>query len=179
MKSLIASSLMLIALLAAVPAQGANPGAGSDADAAKRFVQDFYTWYLQEEKKDHDVALDDFAIKTKPKWFSAAIIQGLEEDEAAQAKSPDEVVGLDSDPFLNSQETCEPYKAGKVTAAGSGYRVEVFGQCPGANSKQADVIAVVEKHDGAWVFVNFIYPGNGDLLSVLQALKKERETPLK
>ena len=175
MKSLVATGFMLFAITMVCPAYAAKPGTGADTDSAKKFVQDFYTWYLQEEKTDRNISLDTFAIKTKPQWFSKEIIEGLNEDEAAGAKSPDEVVGLDFDPFLNAQDVCEPYKPGKVTAAGSTYQVEIFGTCPEPNSKQPDVIAVVEKRNGAWVFVDFIYPSNGDLFSVLQELKKERE----
>jgi hypothetical protein len=147
----------------------------SEPQSAQKFVQDFYTWYLQEEKQEHNEDLSDFALKAKPHWFSPTIVQGLKEDAAAAAKTPDEVVGLDFDPFLNAQDVCEPYRTGKVTVVGATYRVEVFGSCPEANSKQPDVIAAVERRDGSWVFVDFIYPGNGDLFSELQALKKERE----
>src|SRR5690348_509159 len=179
MKSLIASSLILIAVATAAPVHAANPGTGTDGDAAKKFVQDFYTWYLQEEKKDRKEDLSTFAFRTKPQWFSKEIVRGLKEDEAAAEKSPGEIVGLDFDPFLNAQDVCEPYKTGAVTADGNSYRVEIFGSCPEPNSKQPDVIAAVEKRNGAWVFVDFLYPGNGDLFSVLQELKKERETPPK
>ena len=175
MKRLLAAGSMLIAVTMSSSAYAANPGTGAEADSAKKFVQDFYTWYLQEEKTDRNISLDAFAIKTKPLWFSQEIIEGLDEDEAAAAKSPDEIVGLDFDPFLNAQDVCEPYRPGKVTAAGSTYQVEIFGTCPEPHSKQPDVIAVVEKRNGAWVFVDFIYPSNGDLFSVLQELKKERE----
>lgn len=177
MKNLVTSSLMLIATAATIPIQAGQPV--SESQAAQAFVQDFYTWYLQEAKKDHDMDLSDFAIKARPGSFSAAMLKGLKEDEAAQAKTPDEVVGLDFDPFLNAQDICEPYKTGQVTPAGTTFKVEIFGACPEPNSKQPDVIAVVEKQKGAWVFVNFAYPGNGDLFSVLAELKKERENPAK
>src|SRR5690348_11099616 len=177
MKNLLATVLMLVTLTPAVGAYAAEPGAAADMISAKKFVQGFYTWYMKEEKNEHEVSLDDVAIKTKPKWFSDAIVRGIEDDEAASAQRPDEVVGLDFDPFLNSQEDCEPYKVGKATVAGSLYQVEVFGQCQDSSPKQPDVIAVVEKHNGAWVFVNFLYPGDGDLFSELGALKKERENP--
>lgn len=172
-KLLVALGLVVGTMLAPMGA-GAD-GPSSESQSAQKFVQDFYTWYLQEEKKDHDMALSDVALKMKPKWFSDAIIQGLKEDDEAQAKSPDDIVGLDFDPFLNAQDICEPYKTGKVTAAGTTYRVEIFGTCPEPGSKQPDVIAAVEKRDGGWVFVDFYYPEQGDLFSVLEALKKERE----
>lgn len=158
--------------LAPLGAIAADPTPGFRS--AQAFVQDFYTWYGREEKRDHTVDLDEFAIKTKSKLFSAEIIQGLKEDEAAQAKVPDEVVGLDFDPITNSQEDCSPFKVGAVNAADAGYRVMVFDSCTDTTPAKPAVIAAVEKRDGAWVFVDFIYPGQGDLFSVLKALKDER-----
>ena len=172
-RSYITAATLVVGLLMA--SLGAGAASPEESKSAQAFVQDFYTWYGQEEKKEHGVALSDYAIKTKPQLFSAAIVQGLREDEAAQAKVPGEVVGLDFDPILNAQDDCGPYKAGKVKVAGAAYRVELFDHCSDSKPARPAVIAAVEKRNGAWVFVDFIYPGSGDLFSELQALKKERE----
>src|SRR5438128_5333219 len=67
--------------------------------------------------------------------------------------------------------------AGKVTAKGDAYLVEVFGICEGKKNKTADVTPEVSFKDGKWVFVNFHY-GNGgkedNLLSILKQLREER-----
>lgn len=167
----------LLAGASLVPFGAGAAGPTPDFRSAQAFVRDFYAWYGQEEKKDHGVSLDEFAVKTKPQLFSAEIIQGLKEDEAAQAKVPDEVVGLDFDPFANSQEDCSPFKVGAVNAADAGYRVMVFDSCADSKPATPAVIAAVEKRNGAWVFVDFVYPGQGDLFSVLKGLKEEREKP--
>lgn len=166
---------VLVSGLVSAPIGASAAGPTSDFKSAPAFVQDFYTWYGQEEKLDHHMALSDYAIKTKPRLFSAAILQGLQADEAAQAKVPDEVVGLDFDPFLNAQDDCGAYKAGKVRAVGASYRIELFDHCSDSKPVRPAVIAVVEKRNGSWVFVDFVYPGDGDLLSVLRSLKQERE----
>jgi hypothetical protein len=148
----------------------------SDSTSARKFVQDFYTWYMQVENEDHDLSPTEFALKMKPRLFSDAIIKGLQKDIAVQAKSPDYIVGIDFDPFLNAQDTCEPYNTGKVTVAGNSYHVEVYGQGSCEHRKQPDVVAAVEKQNGSWVFVDFYYPGQGDLLSALKVAKKSRQT---
>lgn len=169
----IASLSAWLALCIPLGAGASDPTPGfRDAQA---FVQDFYTWYGKEEKKEHKVALDEFAIETRPRLFSAEIIRGLKEDEAAQAKVPDELVGLDFDPIANSQEDCSPFKVGAVSAADAGYRVMVYDSCADAKPAAPAVIVAVEKRNGAWLFVDFIYPGQGDLFSVLKGLKEERE----
>lgn len=168
-------AFLLFLLGPSVAASAADPTPGFRS--AQAFVQDFYSWYGKEEKKGHKVSLDEFAINTKPQLFSAEIIQGLKEDAAAQAKVPDEVVGLDFDPLTNSQEDCSPFKVGAVNAADAGYRVMVFDSCADSKPAKPAVIVAVEKRDGAWVFVDFIYPSQGDLFSVLKDLKHERENP--
>ncbi|HEV2321213.1 MAG TPA: hypothetical protein VGT42_02525, partial [Gammaproteobacteria bacterium] len=167
-----AAGILIVGLLVAPIGAGAE---SPESKSAQTFVQDFYTWYGQEEKNEHDMALSDYAIKTKPQLFTAAIVQGLKEDEAAQAKVPGEVVGLDFDPILNAQDDCGPYKAGKVKVMGATYRVELFDHCSDSKPARPAVIAAVQKQKGSWVFVDFIYPGSGDLFSELQSLKKERE----
>ena len=147
----------------------------SESHSAQEFVQDFYTWYMQDINSDRNMSLVEFALKMKPQFFSEKIVKGLTEDIEAQSKSPDYVVGIDFDPFLNGQDTCEPYRTGKVTFVGHAYRVEVFGQGSCEHRKQPDVIPAVERRNGSWVFVDFYYPGDGDLFSALRLAKKERE----
>jgi|SRR6185312_3395891 len=126
----------------------------------------------------------DDALKSERWPFSDTLVAALKADEEAQTKSPDEVTGLDFDPYLNAQDTCFPYTTRKVTAAGDEYRVEVFdSNCDTSHPEIPTVIAVVEKNGASWRFVNFIYPGvpgkvdqpDSDLLSVLKQLKQERD----
>ncbi len=176
MKNLIVAFSLIMAALAA-PAGLAADALGATAASAQAFTQKFYDWYVKQDGQDHNESAEEIALKTKPQFFDAGLMQALKEDLAASAKSPDDVVGLDFDPFMNTQEDCGPYKTGKVTQDGDTYRVEVFGRCAPEKPGQPDVIAALKQVKGGWIFVNFFYPGNGDLLSVLQSLKKEREHP--
>jgi hypothetical protein len=174
---------LCLGLLCTLPtAQAAGPATGqaTEAQSAKTFVQSFYDWYTGEMQKNKEGPIEDPLKNTR--WpFSPTIVTALRADEAAQAKSPGDVVGIDFDPFLNAQDTCFPYKAGKVSASGNQYRVEMFdSSCSESHPELPTVIAVVEKSGAAWRFVNFIYPGepgqaDSELLSTLKQLAKERE----
>lgn len=159
------------ASFAAAPRGTAN--SGPDAQSARQFVQNFYDWYVKAGQRM------DVALQEEPGWFSSKILAGLRDDLAAQAKDPDDVVGIDFDPFLNAQETYDPYTTCKVTAAGLGFRIEVSHQGACADGKDLGVIAAVEKRKGKWVFTDFYYPGQGDLFSALAQAKKEREKAVK
>src|SRR6267142_4096168 len=99
------------------------------SDSVRTFVQDFYAWYVRKADAGGPEANSDVALKLKPSSFSPLLVEALKEDFAAQAQSPDDVVGLDFDPFLNAQDICEHYKLGKITRVGKEYRVEIYGTC--------------------------------------------------
>lgn len=170
----IASFILAVGMLM-VPITSSKGAPASDSSSAKIFVQDFYNMYAQ-TVFGSEISVAEFANKKKPNLFSNAIKDGLQADEAAQAKYPDYIMGLEFDPFLNAQDTCEPYKTGKVTVVGKIYRVEVYGNGSCEHREEPDVIAAIEKQKDSWIFVDFIYPGRGDLFSALEAAKKEWQT---
>lgn len=175
MKHLVAASCVALAL--AVPAH-AGPALGApDAQAVKAFVQGFYDWYAEASQRDCAPPGVELALEEKSALFDAKLMRALREDLDASAKSPDKVVGLDFDPFLNAQDVCAPYKVGNIGNVGDSgkvYRVEVSGSCAKSGSHKPDVIAVVRVFHGQLIFADFMYPGNGDLLDVLKSLKAER-----
>jgi hypothetical protein len=169
---------LLVVLTLSAPAFGAPPAASSDA-SCKSFVQAFYTRYVRLMEKDHSPSAFEVATRSRRSSFGVELRRALAEDEAAAARSPGEIVGLDFDPFLNAQDFAPRYTVGKVTRKGAGYRVEVFGHWNGPAGKKPDVIPELVRQSGRWVFVNFHYPGekgepSDDLLSILKALKKDR-----
>src|ERR1044071_9727129 len=87
-------------------------GSSAEEAACRRFVGEFYAWYIAHSK--HQVPLD-LALKRKRANFSAELVRRLNEDRAASAKSPGEIVGLEFDPVLNSQDLAEKYVPDKVT----------------------------------------------------------------
>jgi hypothetical protein len=164
-------------LFVAAPAFAAEPAtAAPTGTEARAFVQAFYDWYVK------GVIDSDAALKKKPAYFSPELTQALKADEAAAAKSPDEVVGLDFDPFLNAQDVCSPYKAGAVKQVGDAYEVEVLGSCADLKPGQPDVVVRLMRHGASWMFTDFIYPARDDqpqqdLFAILKALQQERDNP--
>ncbi|MGD9679858.1 MAG: hypothetical protein AB7W16_01625 [Candidatus Obscuribacterales bacterium] len=148
--------------------------------ACKKFVQDFYDWYCKSLGAGGDGMPEDRAMKDRGSSFSPSLRQKIKDDFEASAKVQDEIVGLDFDPYLNSQDPCEHYVAGKVSVSGKNYLVEMHGVRDGKQNAKADVIPEVASQSGRFIFVNFHYgksefPENENLVSVLDALKKSRE----
>jgi hypothetical protein len=123
-------------------------------------------------------------LRQKRSSFSPELVKGLKEDLKASEKSTAEIVGLDFDPFLNTQDIAERYLVGKITPKGDHYWVEVFGVWNGQKNSNPDVVPELAFEKGQWIFTNFHYgktdiPVNENLLSVLQTLKKDRQETAK
>jgi hypothetical protein len=162
----------LLAVLLLLPLAGALVQArGADADAERHFVQGFYDWYAA--KAGADGVSWAIALEQRGADFDPPLRDALKADLAAQAKVKDEIVGLDFDPFLNTQDPEGSYKVGHVTKSGKLSKVEVTQATKDAAATVA-VTAVVTLADGRWRFVNFVYPDGGNLLDILATLKKER-----
>jgi len=155
-----------------------KPQAGTDA--ARAVVQQFYAWYMAVQPPNNGDQVE-YAVKQKPSLFSQELKTKLHADFEAASKSPGELVGLDFDPFLNTQDDPERMVVGNATMKGSDCYVDVF-RASKAGKKESNKPAVIPElaqKNGKWVFVNFHYPADGsskdyDLLGTLKQLAADR-----
>lgn len=101
----------------------------------------------------------------------------LKEDSEAQAKAVGDIVGLDFDPFLYTQDPANRYALGKITTKGESCLVEV-GRPQQRIEKPAVTAELVYRHD-QWVFTNFhygksAYSQDENLLAILKKLQADR-----
>jgi len=163
-------------LLLVLQASPAHADDSSLAASGRDFVQKFYDAYVPQALAEQNVPASQFAIEHMSASFDADLLAALKDDAAAEAKSSDEIVGLDFDPFLNSQDPADSYEVGSATQQGSTYLVDVYPVMAGKRSPEPAVIAELVYENGHWLFANFRYPGNDDLLTVLKTLKADRES---
>ncbi len=166
----------LVLALVVVPAMAQGPRL---EDSALKFVQGFYHWYIPIAVKDNKGPAFEIAINQKPAYFSPQLLEALQEDAKAQAKAVGEIVGLDFDPFMNSQEPSNHFVLGEVLGKEDGYWVYLYNSKASQKNGKPNMIAVVNQSDGHWFFSNFRFPNGGDLLKTLNALKIERQLPPK
>jgi hypothetical protein len=98
----------------------------------------------------------------------------LHADAAAAAKAPGEIVGLDFDPFTDSQDPWPKYVVGRVTKGQGTWRVTLHGVENDRPHDAPDLTAELVREGGRWRFVNFRYPDGSDLLSILKKLARVR-----
>ena len=149
----------------------------SQSDAVRKFVQDFYDWYVPASHRASSDRPADIVLRERPSVFDSNLARELKEDSDAQSKVQGDIVGLDFDPFLAAQDACERYEVVSVRKDEESYRVDVRGVGGCEKHDGPDISAEVIPKDAAWLFTNFHYPGpNGsDLLTILQKLRDERK----
>jgi hypothetical protein len=174
------ASGMLFFLLAASCLPSSQTRQQVDLEHSCRdFVQKFYDWYVP---KALDLNVPDapgVALNSRNSDFSPELVKLLKEDSEAQAKHPNEIVGLDFDPFLSSRDPSDHFVARTITLKSGNYFVEVYGISSG--ERREKVVAELALKKGQWLFVNFHYSKSGqapakndDLLSCLKRLRENR-----
>ncbi|MBL0937716.1 MAG: hypothetical protein IBJ03_02415 [Gemmatimonadaceae bacterium] len=142
--------------------------AGDEADAAQ-FVRGVYAAYLPRSERSGIGALDSLILE-QPESFSDSLRAGLLRDASRRRENPGEIVGLDFDPLLASQDPCEDYVPGTAIRVDSLVRVAIHSVCQGVRSADAVVVAEMVRRGTQWQFTNFIYePSAGDLLQILHS----------
>ena len=171
-------ALLLCFACAPLYPQTAPAPAATEASCQK-FVQDFYDWYLPRVLRWKGRS-GDLVLKEKPAVLSPELAKALKEDSEAQAKDKSgDIVGLDSDPFLNSQDDgFQKCVAGKTVIQGTSCRVEVSCNFP-KQKAESPVTPELTFTGGHWIFVNFHYSVDGKAYDLLKMLKDLREEPQK
>jgi hypothetical protein len=148
------------------------------ADDAKQFVQRFYDWYVPYSAANSDAA--SLRQKETTAAFAPELLRALLDDEKAQSKRPDSIVGLDFDPVTNSQDPCERYEAFRAHQTGDTYWVDVRSTAECAVDRkghEADVTVQLTCTSSTTCSIfNFQYPGPPpfDLRSELKQLSEQR-----
>ena len=160
---------------------GQERGQQSLDKSCREFVRTFYAWYMGNAFGVPDEAPWNLALKYRPYVFAKDLFLQLSADSEAQSKAGSDIVGLDSDPFLNTQDRGERYAVEKVTIKDGKCWADVYGVWNGKESKTPNVRPELVRKGRRWVFVNFHYPDPSrpgwpwDLLTDLKELRESRE----
>lgn len=169
-------ALCLVAIFAVAMFSSLKLTADSTAPSARAFVSRFYKWYVPQALQDRAEPTWHIALKKKGEKFAPPLARLLRADWAAQDKCED-LVGLDFDPFLNSQDPAQHYEVGEITHQGNIYKAEIYSVQEGQRGSKPDVSASLKRSDGRWMFINFCYPDGGDLVIILKAPKLPCSSP--
>lgn len=164
--------LLLFALAPGAQAENSYQTAGT----AREFVQGFLDWYLPRDLVDGEATMKEIIRKQKTGILDPELARLLREDRAAQDRC-NEVVGIEFDPFLNTQDPAQRYEAGNISQTGQHYRVDIYGIESGKRHEKPDLSAEVLKRNGRWTFINFYYPDGNDLLAILKAPREKCTEP--
>lgn len=166
--------LVLLMLPCSVAAQA--EGSKEVSKSPREFVQAFYKWHVPKALNTKITRAWDLALKYKGAAFSHQLAQLLREDSSAQAKC-EELIGIDFDPFLNTQDPANGYEVGEIKQNDKHYRADIYSVESGKRSEKSRVSVEIVENRGHWVFVNFFYFDGGDLLKILKTPRPKCETP--
>ncbi len=148
-----------------------------NANSCRNFVQEFYDWYVPIANASDK----RFTVSLKPRQhsFDPELWRMLAADDEAQSHAH-EIVGLDFDPILNSQDPSPKFKVRSVAIKGSRCNVAVVGVNEGVEDEH--VMSELVFSNGHWAFVNFHYQSwvagklrsSGDLMQALKDWARDR-----
>jgi len=145
-------------------------------DGCKALVQSFYDWYVPVAARRNARPSFYLALQSKPTWFSRELTVLLKKDSATPTENGD-LLELDFDPFLNTQDVGNPpnkYKAGRVTRKGENVFVDLKIDDPAEKAEKPIVTAELQVSSGRCVFTNFYYSESANLLTLLKHNRTER-----
>jgi len=148
----------------------------ADANSAGAFVQDFYDWYAPMAYRQKNSLPWETAITLKSDLFSTRLSLALKRDKYTIANLDGSYTGMDSDPFLNTDNPCEHYVVADTVEYDKGFRVGMQAICNGKLRPKVVVQAEVVWKKDKWLFANFHYPESGDLFDMLKRLQKKRRS---
>lgn len=157
-------------------ALAASQPASAEPRSARQFLAEFYHWYAPIANRKTVGPSWATALQVRGKAFSPHLQQLLAEDLAAQQSCSD-LIGLDFDPIVNSQDAAEAYEVGKIAEAEGGFVAEIYGVQGGTRRPSPDLSVRLAYDHGHWQIVNIDYPENGTLVDILTKPKLRCESP--
>lgn len=167
--------LSIILAWCSISCVGSKKDHGSEDLSVRKFTAHFYEWYVK--TADGADRMEMLATKEMRQALAPELLQAIKQDFEAQSQDKSGyIVGLDFDPFLNSQAPCDRYEVHNIVKQGEGYWAEIHGVGGCMAHDSPDLTAEVISRNGTWMFANFHYPGQfaQDLLNLLASLHRDR-----
>jgi hypothetical protein len=146
----------------------------AQSKSALETAREFYAWYVPlAQHGTPEGSAEVYLLKHRPETLTERLAKALQADYDASAANSEEIVGLDGDPILDTQDPCESYEVGKPKINGIQALIPVYKTCLG---KRSYALTAEFWHQGKlWRLANVRYPRGQDLLSLLRTLREDRE----
>jgi hypothetical protein len=165
-------------LAARVAAQQSSPAADQPGHLeARRFVELFLQRYHAQFNETAERPADWDPTTLVQRALTPELARALAADRAAQMANDEENVGLDFDPFSNSQDPCETYKAGRTAQRADTLMVEILGECHGQIPLIPDAVYMLLRRGREFAIADIVYPQGASLRGVLRELDEMRKRP--
>lgn len=151
--------------------------ARSERDAPDELARAFYRWHTTPADRGGSGFAVDRTIGRFRTAFTPELRSALDEDLVASRASPGNVVGLDGDPFTDSQDPCERYLPQAAVVTGDSATVTIMEVCePGAPGRSS-VRVILVRRDDSWHLADFVARDGRTLTDQLRQLRLARLAP--
>ena len=138
-------------------------------------VQAFLDWYVPDALSLGGGPAWWKTMSADPPVLTPELLEELRRDSLASAQVEGEIVGIDFDPFLASQDPCERYVTKNAAESASPRLVAVHAECAGEVQPRPSALLEVVSAGEGWKIQNVRYPSEGgDLLETLRSLHGSR-----
>lgn len=146
-------------LTASLPLSSFGQKGNDQNTGAAAIVKAFYAFHFR-----HNFDFSERGLRLRRKWLDESLYKLLLADRKKAAASKDEVVGLDGDPFTNSQEPPDSFQVGesKQDDKSASVAVEFFWRDKGKIVDQRKVDVKLAKVANAWKITNIISGSSED-----------------
>lgn len=139
-------------------------------EEVKRFVEDFYKWYVPLTQKDSIGDAFYLAIEKKPESFDPEFVSLLKREIEFQRSNPGEIPVVNYDPFLLIQDIPDTFLIDSIDLSNGIYRIVVSAKIGGESVKT--VTPKVINKNGKWIFSDFCFPNGDSLFEILKSNTK-------
>lgn len=172
---LLNSSAILLTTFSLVATRADAQRTETATPAARLFVERFLARYNGQFEENPERPADWNPLTLVERSLTPDLVRALEDDRTAAAANQDEIVGLDFDPFTNSQDPCETYEAGRTAQRADTVMVEIVGRCHGQNPLIPDAVYLLVRRGNDFAIADIVYPQGGSLHGVLRELARMRK----
>lgn len=151
-----------------MPCVVAQAQAGAHEAKVRKFVTDFYHWYLYAtnvERSDWEIV-----YRERASCLDKPLLAALQEEDDVAMPFHGEYRGIRFDPFTHSDDPGLKFVIKEIKEMDHEFQVKIYFPNLIRKTPGAEIIAKIARSDGNLVFTNFFYSDNSNLMAELKKI---------
>lgn len=116
-----------LGFMASCSIQSQSNQLAASQESCRAFAQSFYQWYVETVLNQSEMHSVDFVLRHRSSVLAPELLEHLRRGSHDRGNVSGLAVGLDFDPFVNSQDPADRYVVENVRQKGHNWFADVFG----------------------------------------------------